>query len=222
MNLQIHKAKTKMLEPDDFSRADNDDTSSIPTASQLKLLFKATAVFVGFSASEPIAVMNEETARVLRDLSIMKSCRFEAYYSKNIQKLSIAKEKAERNMYLLVDIVLYGSTAIRKSVGRLLSTARIYLQHPSQYDSNTDYDNPHVLNLTELLAKSGFSTPSLSGTQTPTITTDTVDLTSEVTEENEQSQQLQSKLSKVFNSLTRYKSLKRLEADIKVKTSLLG
>jgi SWI/SNF-related matrix-associated actin-dependent regulator of chromatin subfamily A3 len=120
-----------------------------------------------------------------------------------------------------VDIVIYGSPEIRKGVGRLLSAARIYLQHPCHQDPNTEYDNPHFLNLTDLSTMSTLP-HSTSGSQTPLDTSETAStLFGESSEDRTIEETLQSKLSKVFNSLTRYKTLKRLEADIKITTPLL-
>ena len=189
---------------------------------QLNMSFKDQAVFVGFSAERNIAVLNEETAKVLRDLSSFPSCRTQVFVGEGSRLFTQRNRKdTGKDRFMPVDIVIYGSPEIRKGVGRLLSAARIYLQHPCHQDPNTEYDNPHFLNLTDLSTMSTLP-HSTSGSQTPLDTSETAStLFGESSEDRTIEETLQSKLSKVFNSLTRYKTLKRLEADIKITTPLL-
>jgi hypothetical protein len=186
--------------------------------------FKDQAVFLGYSAEQDIAVMNAETSRVLRDLSSFGSCRFQVFVGDGSRtSLRRTGKDADQDRFMLVDIVIYGSLEIRKSVGRLLSSARIYLQHPCHQDPNTDYDNPHYLNLTDLSSTSTLFR-SVSGTHTPSEITKTPVVSSAESSEDmtmAEADALRTKLAKVFSSLTRYKTLKRLEADINITTTLL-
>ena len=197
---------------------------SIPNLAQLHLSFKSNAVYAGSSENEPIAVLNQETGKVLQDLSSIKSCRFEAYLATNsTSKILLPKDaKGQKKQFLELDIVLYGSDAVRNSIGTLLSRARLYLQHPCFKDPDTEYDNPHVLDLTNLFAESGVSTPENLGAKVPTIIPSDLSIHSSGDQDSvSANEELRNKLSRVFNSLTRYKSLTRLEADIKVTTPLL-
>jgi SWI/SNF-related matrix-associated actin-dependent regulator of chromatin subfamily A3 len=219
---QIHNANTKFIEIDDSSIEDSDGVPSISTFDQLHMSFKDQAVFLGFSAERNIAVLNEETSKMLRHLSNFDSCRTQAFVGEGSSLLLRGNRKdTGKDRFMPVDIVIYGSPKIRKSVGGLLSAARIYLQHPCHQDPNTVYDNPHFLNLTDLSTMSTLPR-STSGSQTPLDTSETPTTSfGESSEGMTREETLQSKLSIVFNSLTRYKTLKRLEADIKITTPLL-
>lgn len=197
---------------------------AVPNLRHLHLSSNSNAMFLGSSVTEDIAVLNEQTTKVLQNLLAIDSCRLRVYTS--VESPDVPEEKkttADRTSYLSVDIVIYGSTTVRRSIGTLLSSARIYLQHPCYQDPNTEYDNPHVLDLTKMFANSGLSTPSRSGNQTPNAYVNAVTFSRNENVDSEDSQsKLYQKLSKVFGALTRPKSLKRLEADIRVTTTLLA
>jgi SWI/SNF-related matrix-associated actin-dependent regulator of chromatin subfamily A3 len=126
-----------------------------------------------------------------------------------------------KDKIMSVDIVIYGSPEIRKTIGHLLSSARIYLQHPYHQDPNTDYDNPHFLKRTDLSIASALPTPA-SGSRAPLNDSDPPLIpTGEPSQDLIEGKAHQTKLDKVFSSLTRYKTLKRLKADIKITTPLL-
>jgi SWI/SNF-related matrix-associated actin-dependent regulator of chromatin subfamily A3 len=219
---QIHNPNTKIIKVDDSSIENINGVPSISMFDQLNMSFKDQVVFVGFSAEQDIAVMNEETSKILRDLSSFDSCRTQVFIGESSRiSLHGARKDAGKERFMQVDIVIYGSPEIRKSVGRLLSAARIYLQHPCHQDPNTEYDNPHFLDLTDLSTTSTL-TRGISGSHTPLGASETLMTSSgEPGESSTMGDALQTKLARVFNSLTRYKTLKRLEADIKITTPLL-
>ncbi|KAH7336623.1 SNF2 family N-terminal domain-containing protein [Rhexocercosporidium sp. MPI-PUGE-AT-0058] len=221
--LQIHNANAKLLDVDTFLTTRLDQKLFEQKFSHLHLSFKSHAVLVGYSAIEHQAVINEETSKILRDLLSFGSCRLEAYPSVESHKFLTEKTATtDRHYYLPVDIVVYGSATASKSVGKLLSSARIYLQHPRYQDPDTAYDNPHVLDLAKLFANSGLTTPSRTGTHTPnTYMTANSTKPKEKVDNDHTQLQLYQKISRVLGSLTRYKSLTRLEADIKVTATLL-
>ncbi len=166
--------------------------------------------------------MNEETSKVLRDLSSFDSCRFQVFVGDGSCIMSSGAEKTlNKDRFMPVDIVIYGLQEIQKSVGGLLSSARIYLQHPYHQDSGTEYDNPHFLNLAEL--STAFNLPhSISRNHTPLKQLETSDISpDEPRDNNPMGEALQTKLTKVFGLLKRYKTLKRLEADIRIASPLL-
>jgi hypothetical protein len=196
--------------------------SSISMVDQLNMSFKDQAVFVGFSSEDNVAVMNQETGKVLRDLSSLGSCRFQVFVADESRTMFRGTRMiTDKDKLMSVDIVIYGSLDIRKSVGHLLSSARIYLQHPCHQDPNTEYDNPHFLNLADLLIASALPSPT-SRSLTPLIDSEPPIITTvESSKDLIIGEALQTKLDKVFNSLMRYKTLRRLEADIKITTPLL-
>jgi hypothetical protein len=219
---QIHNANTKIINTEGPPIDHLDGVPSFSMFDELNMSFKGQAVFVGFSSEQDAAVMNEETSRVLRDLSSFDSCRFQVFLQGGSRNLSRKTLKdADKDRFMPVDIVIYGSPEIRKSVGCLLSSARIYLQHPCHQDPKTEYDNPHFLNLTDFSTTSTLSRP-ISGAHTPLEISETpIASSGESSGDMRMAEALQAQLAKVFSSLTRYKTLKRLAADIKITTPLL-
>ena len=166
--------------------------------------------------------MNEETTKILQELSRLNSCRFEMYSAvKEWDALFDNRSRTEKK-YLLIDVVLYGPKPLRNAVGELLSTSRIYLQHPCHREADTEYDNPHFLSFTDSPSTSRSSDGVPSGTAIPQTNSNPAILNGIKSAEMETTQaQLHHKIAKVFDSLTRSKKLKRIEADIKVTTPLL-
>jgi SWI/SNF-related matrix-associated actin-dependent regulator of chromatin subfamily A3 len=206
-------------------QAEFDDVASVPDLSQVRLSFRENAIFIGTYSAEKLGVMNEETSKILHSLSALESCHFEAYLPPDKRRGLVTRElKVDKCLYLPVDIIIYGSKAIRSSVSQLLSSEKIYLQHPCHQKPDSEYDNPHFLDLTKLFAGSGRSNTSRSGTHTSLVSaTTSVGISmSEVDEDVSTQNRLCSKLTNVFRSLTRFKSLKRLEADARVITPLLS
>lgn len=123
---------------------------------------------------------------------------------------------------MLIDIVLYGSRIIRDSVGEVLSNARIYLQHPCHQESDTEYDNPHFfLKLTAVHPALQHSEESLASRPSPLENSVLDEPDEESAKELKTQAQLRGRLVKVFENLTRYKKLERLEADIRITRNLL-
>lgn len=213
-----------VLDTDELSNLDLEPVSESPGIYELELSSTNHVFFVGTLSIPHLAVMNEKTARVLYGLSQVESCRFRVYMSaERYASLPIKDVKIEKKIVLQVDIVIYGADTCKSSVGRLFSDSKIYLQHPCYQDPDTSYDNPHVLVITDLLAGSSLSSPALSRTRTPVNDLEDLIMTTytEADDSNRSQDLLHRQMGKVFGALTRFKSLKRLEADIRVTTQLL-
>lgn len=169
--------------------------------------------------------MNEQAAKVLNEITQIDSCRFRVYVStENYTSLAMRDSKSEKKIVLQVDIVIYGGEDNKLIVGQHLSNSKIYLQHPCYQDPDTRYDNPHVLAITDLLASSSLATSTTpSTTQTPVKDAENIlwNADASLDDTTESQDVLERQMGKVFESLTRFKSLKRLEADIRVTTQLL-
>jgi hypothetical protein len=217
---QIHNARAKVLEPTSLFPKSFGDFDSPSDYHSIKLGFKDQCVFVGSTSVDSFAVLNEETTKVLQELSRSDSCQFDAFLSlEERDSLLDSKTKAERHVYFLIDIVLYGSRVIRDNVGEVLSDARIYLQHPCHQKPGTEYDNPHFLKLTVTsLPQSESSTGNRSLPSDISILS--------IPDENADSEvktqaQLRNRLAIAFENLTRYKKLEYFKADIKITRKLL-
>jgi hypothetical protein len=170
--------------------------------------------------SEGIAVLNEETSKILAATDL-PSLRLQAYSEIDAWDNLIAnKDKIDTKTVLFIDIVLYGSKDIRDEVGRILSSARVYLQHPCYQEPYTEYDNPHFLKLSSSNTASD-STDNVPLVAPPLVPEDVSSIEAVSTGEQSSRAQVRRRLAEVLDSLTRSESLKRIEADIRITTPLL-
>jgi hypothetical protein len=194
---------------------------------RLQLSFKDGEIFLSSLAQKSVAVMNESTRNVLQRLDSLHSCQFKAYLATYTKESLGGKSLSSlRPSFQLVDVVIYGPKAIRNSVGQILSSAKAYLQHPSHLAVNTEYDNPHILIVDDLRKFSTQSSPLMPRTSIPNV-----DAGTETPSQDRGSSQIVGKdqanseghgdIDRLFETLTRFKSLKRLEADIRITTKLL-
>ena len=161
-----------------------------------------------------VAVLNEQTGQTLKTLQESCSISYKAYSSVHQwNKLSRSSKKAGKDLYVDIDINIYGFKDARTAVGQHLSSKQIYLQHPGYQDESTIYDNPHFL--------------QIPGVTPDRDTLDAKALGDEVVkgdgEESRTSTQIRidETVTAVFESLTRLNCLKRVEADSRVRTTLL-
>lgn len=188
----------------------------------VNLVFEDQCFYIKSESSELVAVLNEATSKILQDILAMKNCYFKAYIAEDDwDDFGDSESKTEKNTYLSVDIVLYGPQEMRNTVGKLLSKARTYLQHPCHQESNTLYDNPHVLKLVDSLPQFQSTQPSTPPFTMVQSNYDTTEIAETQIEEGSPQSQILRKVATVFESLTRSKNLSRLEADVRIKTPLL-
>lgn len=187
----------------------------------VELEYRDRSFFLKSHSAECVAILNDETTAALQNISKFSKCYFKTYISQDEWKdLVRCVRIKDRKLYVLVDIVFYGSHEDRNTVGQELSSNRIYLQHPYYQEADTLYDNPHVLKLDGLIP-----TSKLSNTRNP-ITTPSEALSFNQGfldlehEDNSPDAQVRRKIATVLNSLTRSKHLKRIEADIRIRTPL--
>jgi SWI/SNF-related matrix-associated actin-dependent regulator of chromatin subfamily A3 len=220
--VKIHKARLKALEVVPIAGECSGPIVHNMDSSSVDLQLEDQCFFLKSKSSERVAVLNEATSKILQGVSTLEKCYFKAYLAGEdsdgfIQDTSQTYKK----LYISVDIVLYGPKETRDVVGKLLSTARTYLQHPCYQEAGSSYDNPHFLKFEQ---ESPPVDPSLNSA--PPITRAQVDsevLTNVAIQAKEGSAHFQvgHKVAKVFNSLTRSKNLKRIEADTRIRTPLL-
>jgi SWI/SNF-related matrix-associated actin-dependent regulator of chromatin subfamily A3 len=219
---QIHNARAKVLDAASLHEDIFADLESDLEHYSIELNFQDHCIFVKLALTDSFAVLNEEATKILKELSRSNSCRFDAFVSlKERDLLYSNKLKAEKNLFLLIDIVIYGPGVLRDSVGEVLSNARIYLQHPCYQEAGTEYDNPHFLKLNALNSNLKHSEDSLT-ISSPPLESSTLSIADEDLSIDVKTQaQLRRRLVKVFENLTRYKKLERFEADIRITRKLL-
>jgi SWI/SNF-related matrix-associated actin-dependent regulator of chromatin subfamily A3 len=197
-------------------------TVSSTDLNAVDLLFENQCFFLLSRSLERLAVLNEATSKVLQEFLAIQGSYFKSYIAdENMDEFLNDREKTDKKFYSVIDIVLYGPPEARDRVGKLLSIARAYLQHPCYQEANTSYDNPHILKFTTL-----DTTPQTFQTSTPPrpnalIDSEMADADEIHLEEESPHSRVQRKVATVFDSLTRSKNLKRIERDIRIKTPLL-
>jgi hypothetical protein len=103
-----------------------------------------------------------------------------------------------------VDINVYGFKDVAQIVGKRLSKAPIYLQHPHRLDDNIEYDNPHYFRAP------GQPTPRPGTVMTMICPEKPMQLASRSPD-----------ISTVFDSLTRHRFLQQVKEDSRIRTPLL-
>ena len=213
----------KLLETTDFSFDALESSSSDPNLYAMKLIFKDRSIFLGPSPAEefPLAVLNEETSKAIQELSQLDSCQFSVWLNRKSWEALLKKEAKTNKIILpLVDIVVCGLRVIRNSVGDLLATSHIYLQHPCHKEAEIIYDNPHFLEFKDSTPGSGMISTS-NAQDMPTTRFGAIIAYDSKPQEISPETQLHHKVAEVFSSLTRFKHLTRLEADIRITARLM-
>ncbi|PVH70649.1 hypothetical protein DL98DRAFT_577756 [Cadophora sp. DSE1049] len=196
---------------------------------ELQLRIEENAILLGTLVSEAtaaageLAVINEETTKVLKTLLSLETCYLKALVSAEAAMVcSKGTGNIHQNVVVPFDVVVYGQSAIRQSVDRILYSSRLYLQHPCSQEPNTLYDNPHFLKEEDIIATSGGSI-LINKLDNPKDDSDSEDLLvaeEDIVVDSSSGMANLPRVARVFNSLTRFKILKRLEADAKITTPL--
>jgi len=103
-----------------------------------------------FPGGFELALLNDQTAKVLKTLIDMRSVQYDALVDLTTLCETMARATKASDAALHVNINLYGSRDDREMVGVRLSAGKIYLQHPDQQRPASIYDNPHFLALPEI------------------------------------------------------------------------
>ncbi|TGO72033.1 hypothetical protein BELL_0500g00090 [Botrytis elliptica] len=222
----IHNIQTKLLDSttQEVLGGNAIGTNSKDTPS-LKLRFQSESEVVCLTtctldescSQADFAILNEKTGRLLCQMKNL-GCHFETLPSTAELNHELA---AERKMYIYVDVTVAGPENICNAVGTLLSTAKIYLQHPetTQIEKYTDYQNPHFLSFDK-----APRSMIMESEQPHTINSSneySLCIDMDAREDNRLQPKLHKKVTKILNSLTRGQKLKRIEANIKIITPLM-
>lgn len=108
------------------------------------------------------AVLNTPTTKALQALSDLSLLRFEAILVHgDLSKHSEQWESTKKEAGISVSINIYGPRDTAAEVGRRLSKAKTYLQHPRHLDSHIEYDNPHYFALPGRPMRSSLSSSAV-------------------------------------------------------------
>jgi hypothetical protein len=94
------------------------------------------------------AIIDKRTTHVFQRLSDLATVRFEALLDGNdLGKPGKQWKKGGETIGLPFSINIYGSRGIAQEVGKRLSKAGSFLQHPYLLGEGIEYDNPHYFKL---------------------------------------------------------------------------
>ena len=122
------------------------------------------------AAQNEFAVLDIGTTRALQTLGGLALLRFQAILEDGYLKGPAQRWKKGKRTIIPVSINIYGSKELVQDVGKRLSKAHIYLQHPLHRD-NVQYCNPHyfVLPGKDQEYESYHPSPSEQDVQSPGV-----------------------------------------------------
>jgi len=182
-----------------------------------QIIAEGSYFIISLQNSEKIAVINERTSNALRSIWDFESIGFQVLATPETldsdTALGSAKTPAPKDGYMNFSFNLYGKRRINDLVGSTLSSAQMFLQHPLSMEYGCEYDNPHFVSIPNV--RPNVAEPSSLMSQERDVRR------TESIAEDTQDYELQNELAVVFNSLTRSRCLKMLDADMRIKTPLL-
>ena len=194
------------------SQARYPNVRTLPENLDRVLVVSVTSVTEAYQVTaSPLGTSLGLALQTLKSLQGLCSVSFGAYSSVDQwNNLGQSSNRAGKDVYLLVDLNLYGLEKARSALGQYLPSKHTYLQHPGYQDENTLYDNPHFLQIPGVA-------PGIVAADREALGNQIVNEDSETSKVSMQIQ-IDETLTAVFESLTRFKCLKRLEADNRVRT----
>jgi SWI/SNF-related matrix-associated actin-dependent regulator of chromatin subfamily A3 len=164
-----------------------------------------------FSEDSIFAQVNELASQGLAALQDVSSVEIRAFAeTKRIQHV-FARAKKPGEATLKVEINVYGSIDDAKMVGGKLCSAKLFLQDPDHGTQDIEYCNPHVIQFP------GVEEPVPKNTEHG-ICEGPVKPSKSLREERETFDQT---LSTIYHSLTRFRSLERMQGGAHIVTPLL-
>lgn len=151
-----------------------------------------------------IAVLDLNISQHLRNITKLGVHKIRAFINKSDDCEKMVGNTSSTSTKVPLLLVLYGGRGRAQVIGRSLSNARIYLQHPISIESDIPYENPHYYQAT--------TTAKLIGSINATNIAQPVVQTALPP---------QSIIEEVFQTLEREKPLLQVEPDIRVHTKLL-
>lgn len=153
------------------------------------------------SDSRDVAIVHSLTASALETLRDLPSIRLEAVLPDGAVDTPIQQHGTRKKTMFPISINVYGSEKVVQQVGKRLSKARTYLQHPTTLNENVPYDNPHYYDIPGL-AKAGTHYISQSS-------------------EREEQQVPVLDMTKIFEDVAHSRKLPSQDADWHITTPLL-
>ena len=153
------------------------------------------------SDGRDFAILHSRTATSLLTLRDLPSVRLEAVIGGGATDKADRNYKKEKITVFSISINIYGSEKIIQEVGKRLSKARHYLQHPINLKSDVPYKNPHFYATPGVRTESGLYVSPSCG------------------EKEQQDSVLD--IAKIFEEVDHSRKLPSRNADWHIKTPLL-
>ncbi|OBT69919.1 hypothetical protein VE03_00430 [Pseudogymnoascus sp. 23342-1-I1] len=150
-----------------------------------------------------IAILDTRMSDRLRDISKIGDVRIRVFLDESTEITDLTRSASGQPPALQVLLVLYGKRSTANAIGKILSQARIYLQHPVLIDSGITYENPHHFKTPKNRAATAFDGAHISP---PTIQTYLP---------------AQPYIEEVLQTLEQNTSLHEREPDVRIKANLL-
>ncbi|APA16180.1 hypothetical protein sscle_16g109500 [Sclerotinia sclerotiorum 1980 UF-70] len=180
-----------------------------------ELVFLNTAFTVDESnLPANFAVLNKKTTRVLCQMKNI-GCHFETNSSK------LGHDSTEKRTYHYIDITVAGPKNIGDVIGTLLSAKKIYLQHPemARLEKYVQYYNPHFLSFDNVPSCNVVDSRKLHAINF--YSEYSLNTESDTRSDTQLKPKLYNRVAKIFDSLTRYRNLRRVEVVVKIMTPLM-
>ena len=153
------------------------------------------------SDGRDFAIVNSRTTTALQRLQDLPSIRLEAVFVHGDTGRVDLKRKEGTEAAFSISIDLYGSEKVAQEVGKRLSKAHTYLQHPIFLKSNVPYNNPHY-----------YAIPGVQTASIPSVSPSF---------KREEQEAPVANIAKVFEEVERTRKLLSQNADRHVRTPLL-
>jgi len=187
---------------------------NISLEDKLFLLQPPTASDKDFFHFNNIAVLNKGHSEILSELAPV--CKFEVYSSSaDWDLVANGTASIDKQTFLLTDVIIYGPKRCLEEVGKLLDDKKVFLQEPDYRDPNLGYINPHILDLSAVHSEPQGEADSVSSFLLE------IGLQNELAWQIATPQSLvKERIATAFKNMTRAQNLKRIVADIRIRTIL--
>lgn len=109
--------------------------------------------------------MHSRTAAALQTLRDFSSIRLVAVFVGGDFNKPVQQHKKGKKVIFSISIDVFGPEKIIQAVGKLLSKAHTYLQHPINLDSGIPYNNPHYYAIPGVRNETKLYVSSVSATE---------------------------------------------------------
>lgn len=125
-------------------------TSPIQGHTLLNVTKPETQYLITFGDGAVLGEVNASLEQALSNIAEQQfPLDFEVFAPVRGIRETISRATKEKDAIVRVQISIYGPRAIAQGIGRELSQQKIYLQRPDHVREGADYDNPHLLKLTD-------------------------------------------------------------------------